>query len=312
MKHFKIIVVGGLCLSLLLNYILITRIKDINNTLNHISNNNQHIMNTVNSQMGYVSNAINRMQEEQSWLSRVDVRTELSDTHKNQGSVNFEWQVKELQSNSEVHLNYRIAEGEEYTSVKAEPSGNGFFRVELPIDMDVEPIWNIGISRNVGVSRNGISNNVEVVVDEKYPKQNRMSFSYYISVSHDETIKNSDINIFNIEEIGAQYYGYLDVYGYINENINDNNNYNLTVMNGNMYNTSVFLKDAFLKKYNDGRLIDEEKFVNQEMRYYDGTPAREDSLTKTISSEDNVDYNRLVLKVVYSDGSVFEREIYSK
>jgi hypothetical protein len=150
------------------------------------------------------------------------------------------------------------------------------------------------------------------VIEEKkgaYLNENQLSFDYYISVSYGDMIKSAEINIAHIEDIGARYYGYLEV----RTDIDRNNNYSLSVTSGKMYDTSIYLKEAHLEKYRYGQLIEKEKLVERSIIYESGMPAREgtnDFYTK--SSEEKLDYNSLVLKVIYSDGSVFEREVYSE
>ena len=306
MKHFQIIVVGGLCASLLSNYILITKLDAMDNNINNVSNYQHQVISTVNSQVGHINRTINKIKEEQSWLSPVSVETVFGDSDLNKAEVNFEWQVKELQNDSEVLFNYRMGADKEYTPIKAEAKGNGFFRVVVPIEVNPEPNWNLQIRSN------NMSEKQMRVIEEKkeaFEMGNRIAFNYYISVSHGDMLKSSEINIARIEDIGARYYGYLEV----RTDINKNNNYSLSVMSGKMYDTSINLKEAYLKKYSNGQLVDEEKLVKENVTHEGRMPAREDTVVfNTKPSEEKMDYSSLVLKVVYSDGSVFEREVYKR
>lgn len=307
MKYFKIIVVGGLCTSLVSNYVLFRKLDVMDNKINNVSNHQQQVINTVNSQVGNINNVINKIKEDQSWLSAVKADTVIDGSDKNKALVNFAWQVKELQKNSEVLFNYKKNDEKEYKSIKAEDKGNGFFTAVMPVAIHPEPIWNYQI-----IDRGTNSGERQMRVIEKkeaYERENRLGFDYYISVSHGGMIKSGEINIARIEDIGARYYGYLEV---LTEIYRDKN-YNLSVTSRKMHNSSIYLKEAHLKKYKDGQLIQEEKLEKRKMVYGDGTPAREDSNDfQTKPSEGKLDYSSLVLKAVYSDGSVFEREVYSK
>ena len=67
----------------------------------------------------------------------------------------------------------------------------------------------------------------------------------------------------------------------------------------------------YLKKYGENKLIDEEKLVKEIVIYEDGQVAREESEQFFHNAyEEKLDYTSLVLKVVCSDGEVFEKEIY--
>jgi len=305
-KHFKIIVIGGLCASLFSNYILFTKLDVMDNKINNVSNYQHQVISAVNSQVSNINNTINKIKEEQSWLSAVNVETVFDETDRNKAGVSFEWQVKELQNNSEVIFNYKKDNDKEYTSIKAVAKGNGFFGVAIPVEIKPEPNWSYQI-----FDRSGNAGRTEMKIEEKkeaYENERRLSFDYYVSVSHGDMMKSGEVNIARIEDIGARYYGYLEV----RTEINKNSNYSLSVMGGKMYDTSIYLKEAYLKKYSDGQLIDEENLVEENVIYEGGMPAREDTAVfRTKPSEEKMDYSSLVLKVVYSNGSIFEREVYS-
>jgi len=308
-KHFKIIVVGGLCASLISNYILFTKLDVVDNKINNVSDYQHQVISTVNSQVGNINNTINKIKENQSWLSAVNVDTVIDESDKKKAMVNFEWQVKELQNNSEVLFNYKKNGEKEYKSIKAEDGGNGFFKVIMPVEINPEPNWNYRI---IDRSSNSSERQMRVIEEkqkkEAYVRGNQLNFNYYISVSQGDMIKSGEINIARIKDIGTRYYGYLEV----RTDIDGDKNYGLSVTSGKMYETSTYLKEAHLKKYRDGQLIEEEKLEEREIGYEGGMPVREginDFFVK--SSEEKLDYSSLVLKVMYSDGSVFEREVYS-
>jgi len=305
MKHFKGIVVAGLCISLFFNYKLFTMLNNLDNKINNINSYQQDVIRTVNSQIGSISNTINKIKEEQSWLSNVEVDTLFHETEKNKVDVSFQWQVKELENNSEVIFNYSLGEKEEYIPIKAEDKGNGFFQVVVPIEVTMEPNWNFQVA---GYNVDGKTMRAIEEKKEAFQMGNRVDFNYYISVSNGEVIKSSEISNARIGDIGTRYYGYLEV----RTELNKNNNYNLSVISGKMHGTSTYLEEAYLKKYKDGNLVDEEKLENINIVNEGGMPEREDTAIFENKSGDEMDYNSLVLKVVYSDGAVFEREVYSK
>ena len=308
MKYLKIIVVGGLCASLLSNYILFTKLDAMDNKINDVSNYQHQVMNTVNSQVGTMNSSINKIKEDQSWLSAVKVDTVMDESNKNKAMVNFEWQVKELQNNSEVLFNYKKNEEKEYKPIKAVDKGNGFFRVVMPTEINPEPNWNYQI---IDRGSKSIEKQMRAIEEKKaaYERETQLSFDYYISVSHGDMIKSGEINNARIEDIGARYYGYLEV----RTDIDKDKNFSLSVMNGKMYDSSIYLKEALLKKYRDGKLIAEEKLEERKIIYEGGMPAGEDTEEfQTKPSEEKFDYSSLVLKVVYNDGSVFEKEVYGK
>jgi len=280
----------------------------MDNKINNVSNYQHQVINTVNSQVGNINNIINKIKEDQSWLSAVNVDTVINESDMNKALVTFEWQVKELQDNSEVLFNYKKNEEKEYKSIKAEDKGNGFFRVVMPVEIKPEPNWNYQV---IDRSNNSSERQMRVIEEKKeaYERENQLSFDYYISVSHADMIKSGEINIARIEDVGARKYGYLEV----RTEIDTDKNFDLSVMSGKTYDTSVYLKDVYLKKFKDGQLIEEEKLEERKIEYEGGMPVREEPKVFYIkSSEEKLNYTSLAVKVVYSEGSVFEREIYSE
>lgn len=308
MKYFKIVVVGGLCASLLFNFVLLTRLDAIDNKINDFSNTQRQIINTVNAQVSQINNSINKIKEDQSWLSAVNVETIIDEFDKNKAIVNFEWQVKELQNDSDVLFNYKKNEETEYSSIEAVDMGSGFFRVAMPIEVNLQPVWNSYI-----IDKNSQSTKEPIRMMEEnkkeYERVNQLSFNYYVSVSHGDMIKSAEINKIRIEDMGARYYGYLEAW----IEIDKDNNYSASLTSGKMYDSSIYLKEAHLEKYSSGQLVGSEKLEEIDIIYEGGMPAREDTNNfHTKPSEEKFDHTSLVLKVVYSDGSVFEKEIYSE
>lgn len=65
MKYFKVLVLGGLSISLLSNYIMFSKLNSMDNKLNSVFNNQSQVVSIVNSQAGNINNAINKIKEEQ-------------------------------------------------------------------------------------------------------------------------------------------------------------------------------------------------------------------------------------------------------
>ncbi len=306
MSVFKIVVVVGLCASLLFNFLLLTRIDTVDNMIKDFSNSQRQIINTVNSQISQINNAVNKIKEDQSWLSAINVRTEIDELDKSKAMVNFEWQIKELQNDSEVVFNYKRSEEKEYTSIKAVDTGSGLFRVAIPIEVNLEPIWNSYMVNKV----NDTSNRHAIEeVEKDYKRENQLIFDYYVSVSQSDMIKSAEINKAYVENMGARYYGYLEVY----TDIDSDNNYSMSLTSGKIYDSIIYLEEVHLNKYRDGQLIGSEELEKRSIVHEGGMLVREDTreFSKETSDEE-FDYSSLVLKVVYSDGSVFEKEVYSK
>ena len=304
-RVFKIIVVGGLCLSLAFNGVMFSKINNIENRMNTLSNYQHQMINAFNAQIGQISSTVNQIKEDQRWVSAVSVKTEMNDADKKEIRMIFEWQVKELQNNSEVFFNYKRTEEEGYHSIKAEDLRNGFFRVVMPIEATLEPVWNAYILDRGSRSTNEPIRVIEGRIESK-ERVNQVSLDYFVSVDHGDLMKSSEVNTVHIEDMGARYYGYIEV----TTDIDRNNHYSLSVINVKASNTSSYLNEVHVKKYRDGQLIEKEELEKTSVMYEGDTPAREDTTEFYKSASEEFNYDRLVLKAIFSDGSTFESEIY--
>ena len=146
-------------------------------------------------------------------------------------------------------------------------------------------------------------------------ENNNSQLSYYVTVSNDNLVKSSEINRTNIGNFGSRYYGFLDIH----VNINDDS-YNVSAVGSTGYiDSKISFQEAYLLKYRDGQLVDEEKLLN-EQELIEGDKNQQSSILIQENltsfhkqpSKEKFEYTRLVLKVVYSNGVSFEREIYSQ
>jgi len=122
-------------------------------------------------------------------------------------------------------------------------------------------------------------------------------------------VKNSDINVTRVANLGVRQYGFLEAYF----NIIKDNNYSVSVVGASFYDdVSSYLKEVYLKKYTNGQLVGEEKLVPNNTNE-PGEPTREHAFRfHTKPSDDKFDYTSLKIKAIYSDGATFEKEIYYK
>lgn len=68
---------------------------------------------------------MNQFKEEQSWISRIAMIFDPREAEDGEATATFEWQVKELQINSEVTFNYVYGDGEDFIALPAKELQNG-------------------------------------------------------------------------------------------------------------------------------------------------------------------------------------------
>jgi hypothetical protein len=295
-KYFQLFIAIALVVSLIMNYNLFSRLDFVENQLNNVYNNQHNIISNVNSQAGQVQNIMNEMKEEQSWISRINMEFDPSKVSVGHAAATFEWQVKELQTNSEVMFHYVYGDSENYVSVRAEELQGGLFQVKIPIEVELEPFWEVGVITTTSSNMHEESKNVIEERMMKHERENRLK--YFVSVSHEDLVKSGEIHTEHLGHYGSNYYGILrgDVYEH-EENIS------LSLINEYMMEPSVTIEKAYLVKYEGTTLLGEEEIESQD-------PEGEWPRHFHVNQIEKYDNMRLVIKVVYSDGKAFEKEVY--
>ncbi|MCF6409585.1 hypothetical protein [Pseudalkalibacillus salsuginis] len=279
-----------------MNFKLFSKMDQLENQLNNVSYVQQDIISNVNGQTGHIENVLNGIKEEQSWISRINMDVNTYEIEDGQAEATFEWQVKELQSDSEVVFHYAYGDREDFTTIPAEEGQQGLFQVKVPVEVDVGPQWEV--VRNPS-SHNEMS---KKEMEEKMEEEHRQNtIEYYVTVSYGDMVKSGEIHTENLEHLGTNNYGILqtDVHMY-------DRKFDVTLMNHNVNASSFVVEEAYLFKYEDERLLGKEKIKIDEQ--YD--PSDEMMRFFHLNQVDQYEDMRLVIKVVYSNGGTFEKEVY--
>jgi hypothetical protein len=303
MKYFKAVVVGLLVVSLVINARLLSRLSNLEDQVDSIYYSQSDISSTVEHQASNFYGILEEFKREQSWISPVRMEVGNKNLGSGQMQLNFNWQIRELVTNSEVAFYYKLGEAPKYSSAPAVEIGKGLFEVSIPLDFQLEPEWYTAVSVGSSASMEGDA------IDEGYMKDyNKSEISYYVTVSKDDLVKSSEITTDNIGYLGNHYYGSLETFVDIYDE-----GFHLSVLTMPSDRRNV-LQEAYLQKYKNGQLIEEEKLdfneteqdsnrqIEHGFHYYKNFP--------NVSNE-KFEYTKLVLKVIYSDGESFERVIFS-
>ena len=132
-------------LVLIINFVLLMRMGDLDNRIQNLSNNYNNLQSSLNSISGNVNNTLNRFTREQTWITPVQINNEKTKVENEQGLAVLNWQIKDFPEGAEVAFHYREGESGEFKVIPAESRGAGFFEVNMPVKVKVEPSINIGI-----------------------------------------------------------------------------------------------------------------------------------------------------------------------
>jgi hypothetical protein len=282
MKYFSVIVTIILLISLIMNFTLSSKVGQVENHLINLSNNQQQILSSVNSQVDNIRFVMNDIQKQQSWVSEITMDVSSKDLPNDKMVAQFNWQIKERSSKSKVMFHYALGEKDTFTSIEVDDLQNGLYHVEVPLNVNLEPQWEIFLRE-----QDSESDNYEM--DRKRKEElNQQSMRYFVSITENDNVKSSDISTWYVGEVGNEKYGVVSVNL---DFIQDHSSIMVTT-----YKTGIIEKLQLLR-YKNESLVDEQDFM-PEFDHYIMNDVDLDSAT------------RLILRVTYKNGETFEKVIY--
>lgn len=291
-KNFKIFVAAGLSGSLIMNFMLISKVNELNNRIEYVSSEQQNLHHSVNSQSGEMQQAFTQFKEELSWLGPVEMDVNINTLAEKQAQVGFKWQVKERQTDSKVFFHYAIGTNAEFEKIQADGGEEGLFQAKIPLTVELEPLWDVTVTES-GSNTEEMSEKVK-----EEPRLDQYSLKYFVSVESGDSVKSSDIHSETLDYLGTNLYGILQ--GDIHR---QGKNASVTLMQNKTSGETSDVKEAYLMKYQDDTFIDEEPMQVEDEQ---DDNFRLFQLKKISPYEEEM---RFVIKVVYQDGATFEREV---
>ncbi|OIJ21686.1 hypothetical protein BKP45_02910 [Anaerobacillus alkalidiazotrophicus] len=305
MKHLKLFVVALLLISLFMNARLLTKFSDLENRLDSISYQQIDITRSVDNQTGHLYNLMDEFIREQSWISSIEMEVGTKSIENNKATLSFNWQIKELINDAKVEFHYKYGNEQDYHSILVEEIGRGLFEASIPAELQLEPEWYTSIT--MGNRYSAVEEVVETIEEYDMRKNNPNHLLYYVSVSYDDVVKSGDIHTSDLGYLGSQYYGTIDTFVDINQG-----GYHISISAPPSYsNRTNDLQEAYIQKFKDGIFIREEKLTPSEWMDEANKQEHGIHLYQNVTDE-KFEYTSLRIKVVYSDGKTFEKEVYSQ
>lgn len=285
-----------------MNYRLISRINDLEHSINVQSSDYSYLAHQISDQTYHLENTIREILQEQSWIDAIKFDLDLQNRDKGEAILKFQWLVNEYPEGAEVAFHYTFSGDDSYMTVSPENVGNGMFQISIPLTMDLGPNWEVVhfFDRDTGSS--GLTHNTEEVPEYEYLQPN---ISYYVSIDHDDLLKSSPLQTDYLNNYGVQLYGslhsvitvsdtevvYLDITHHPGERMNQ-------------------VKEMSLIKYEDERVLGEE-LLNHD--FYEGENDQYQPNYFSFNEPIKLDsFSHIVAKVIFEDGKIFEKEIYRK
>lgn len=279
-----------LVIVLIINIVLLGKVGNLNNQVQNLRHNYNNLQSSISSISGNVNSSLDRFTREQSWITPVRVDDGKTRVDGENGLAVLNWQVKDFKEGAEVVFHYRQKEGGEFETVPAKNIGDGFFEVEIPFEIRVEPFWEIRVSKRI---LGGTKTSAHEV---KPKKPDYQSVSYYVSMKTGDVTRSSEV-----AHVGVAYLAKIK-YEIIVGNVHiDNDNYHISI--SEHHNSSNSFQSVNVKLY-DGKRIVAEKAMEVRDVHGSGKTYRLDYVA------DSQDISHLVIQVEYADGKTFEKEVF--
>ncbi|MGP4039799.1 hypothetical protein ACTWP4_07845 [Gracilibacillus sp. D59] len=292
-KGFRLFILIALIISLIINVMMFSKIKNVEEEIRYLTENQTMLSNSVNSQSGMIQQELDQFIEEQSWISPVTMETDKKQLANGSTDITFAWQLKVFHKDSEVMFHYKYGKTEEFIEIPANEETEGMFQVQVPVEMELKPEWQVNVHASSGNSHSL----KEISKQEMESLEEENQISYFVSVSHDGLVKQSRQQSEHLGYLGTNSYGSL--FSDVNFNEDD---VRVHVYYHNVSNQDNIVEKVTLLKYQEDSLLEEKQFTlrGEEMR------DRPFDL-KPFKKYDNM---RLVIKVEYTDGTIFEKQVY--
>lgn len=262
--------------------------------VNFITSQQHEITSRIGDQAHHVYNTLEEFKNEQSWISGITMEIDKHDIRDSEVYATFNWQVKELKKESDVVFHYALGGSKDYIAVPAEEVQNGFFQVKVPFIFDKEPQWHVGHSTSEAYHSESVSE--EAFIDGEYQD----AIEFYITVSYDDVVKSSNTQMEYLGELKTSYYGIIQTDVHVFKSKVD-----ITLINYQVGGNAAYVEKAYLLKYKNNTLIGEE-----ELQMADENPPEYGERFFHLNQIDKYEDIRLVIKVTYSNGETFEKEVY--
>jgi hypothetical protein len=275
---------------LIINIVLLDKVEYLNNQIQNLRHDYNNLQSSISSISGNVNSNLDRFTREQSWITPVQVDDGKTRVDGQQGLAVLNWQIKDYKEGAEVVFHYRQNESEEFETVPAKNKGDGFFEVEIPFDIRVEPYWEVDVSKRT------MGGTVTSEKKVKAPGPDYQSVSYYVSMKTGDVIRSSEIAYVDVAYLAKL--KYEPIVGHVDIN---NNKYHISVFDHNTGSNDFH--SAMAVFYNGSKVVAEKAMEVRDVH--------DSGKTYTLDYvADSQDISHLVIQVKYEDGKTFEKEIF--
>ncbi|TYQ15761.1 UNVERIFIED_CONTAM: hypothetical protein Cloal_2251 [Acetivibrio alkalicellulosi] len=294
----SIITVGVILLLLWQTY---TNTKNLQNQISHLQSELFGVRSQLSHEVSSITGTVQQMRDDARWWTPG--KYEIKEISEEYSLIKVDWILNEYKKGSNVYLNYRQTDEDDFIQVEANDMGNGYFYAVFSTSVPAEPDWEVYLTRTtLEGGRSQVYYNTVALEEAKeiYYSSNKLMHEYFISIEHEGTLKTGELQNIYLSNISLDFFNPL----YANINIGDNKidlHLNEIQTQGN---PKYKVQEVFLET----RDHDNQVLINWELTQIDSSERN----TFRLEARD-INWERsnesLYLVVIYNDGFTSEREI---
>jgi len=276
LKKQNSIIIILLVLSLAFNVYTIIKLNNLRElTANDYS---YYLEKTVGEDLDEIKDIIHQINEEQQWISEVEVNDGgiLGDKQ----IVKISWQIKDFISGSKVRFYYRKSGQEEFQQIPVTSQSIGTYNLELGIENENQPQMIVSYQYN---------DEAYGILQDKSPDYKSLyNYEYYIVLEDGNHISCSEIKVINLKKM-IQKYSFVEAEVFINKEKKPS-------AIKLQWDEETIIPDKIVLE-----LFDNDKITEAKLKI-------DDEGTSEWKS-DNLSFNKVIVRVQYDDGKILIKEL---
>lgn len=143
-----LLIVSG---SLLLNFIVFSRLGSIRQELVNVRNSNSSYIQMLESRINSLTTVIGNLNEENKWVTSAEIKPILETSKPGEIDIEIEFSLKEIEKGASVQVIYKTESEDLWTEVRAENVGGNSYRA--PLVLGNKEIYNYQIVTMGNINR---------------------------------------------------------------------------------------------------------------------------------------------------------------
>ncbi|MDQ2087634.1 hypothetical protein RBH29_14480 [Herbivorax sp. ANBcel31] len=275
--------------------------NNLNNQISRLQSELSGVRSQLSNEVSSIRGTVQEMRNDTRWWTPGNY--EIKKFNEEETLIKLDWILNEYKTGSNVYLNYRKLDKDDFHQVEATDMGNGYFSAVFSTSVPKEPVWDIYLSKTTSDhGRNQADRHIAKVEESKevYYSDNNLRHQYYISTEHEGTLRTGELHNIYLSSSNLGLFNPL----HANVRIGENDIFINFIEIQSQVNPKYKVQEVFL----EARDFNNEELKNWQLNKIDSSGKNKFQLNAT-DIENAKDYESLFLVVNYNDDFSSEKEV---